>query len=108
MYVDAQVVTGNDLIGPFSCTTKDFVIRFNVKDPPSPAKGVVLLGIDSNSRKFSARIEDPWWRKKCVGCMALSPCWSSFGMLSKSPGGWTATVAPRAPGPDELKEDFEK
>jgi hypothetical protein len=105
IYVDAQIENGQDLVGPFSCTVAPYIIRFNVKKR-SPSHGVVRLGIYSetkaNSRNFDVTVVKSSWRSQCAGCADLSPCWSSFGIVTKSAKGWAAKIVPEPCGSDEL------
>lgn len=110
IYVDARFTKGGsfETTGQTSCTSGDFVIRFDSEsNPPSAAPGVVFLRVDEatpTGRPFFVTIEQPGWAKRAPNVLAMSPCYPAFGLLTRAAGGtaWTAKVVPPPRSPDDL------
>lgn len=108
IYVDARFAKGGafEATGQASCTTGDFIIRFDAAaNPPSAAPGVVFLRFDEatpTGRPFFVTIEQRGWAKRAPNVLAMSPCYPAFGLLTRAAGGWRAKVVPSPRGPDDL------
>jgi hypothetical protein len=110
IYVDARFIKGRafDGTGQASCTSDDFIIRFDAEaNRPSPAPGVVFLRFDEptpSGRPFFVTIEQPGWAKRAPDVLAMSPCYPAFGLLTRATGAakWTARVVTPPRGPDDL------
>src|SRR6185312_5960194 len=97
VYVDARFIKGGafETTNQASCTSGDFIIRFDATaNPPTAAPGVVFLRVDEatqTGRPFFVTIEQPGWAKRPPHVLAMSPCYPAFGLLTRTAGveGWT-------------------